>query len=343
MSSQVRTHLFAMLTLLAALSGIDNPAIATQGKLTGGIASEHPDWFKDSFLDISEDVEEAGESGKHVLLFMHLNGCPYCHKMIEENFKHAPHTGYLKQNFDVIAVNIKGDREIAFDEDIQVTEKELADVLKVRATPTIIFLSPEKKPVARLNGYRSPANFRLALDYVVEKAYQKTSLTGYIQEKKRPAVYSFRDHPQFREIINLQEVADRPLAVLFEDTGCDACDALHEGHLKNPEVNSVLKNFTLVRLDALSDDPIIDIEGNATTPRAYARNLGLSYRPGIVLFDKGREVTRIDGLLYTYHFQELLRYVGERHYETYPDSFFDYLRVRSDEILKSGKDIDLSS
>ena len=343
MSIQIKTYLFAMLTLLAALSGIGNPAIAAQGKLTGGIASEHPDWFKESFLDIAEDVEEAGESGKHVLLFMHLNGCPYCHKMIEENFKHAPHTGYLKQNFDVIAVNIKGDREIAFDEEIQVTEKELANLLKVRATPTVIFLDAKNKPVARLNGYRSPEAFRLALDYVAEKAYRKTSLTGYIQEKKQRLVYSFRDHPQFREITNLQEVADRPLAVLFEDTGCDACDAFHEGHLKSPGVNRVLENFTLVRLDALSDDPIIDVEGNATTPRAYAQKLGLSYRPGIVLFDKGREITRIDGLLYTYHFQELLRYVGERHYETYPDSFFDYLRVRSDEILKSGKDIDISS
>jgi len=241
------------------------------------------------------------------------------------------------------AVNIKGDREIAFDEEIQVTEKELANLLKVRATPTVIFLDAKNKPVARLNGYRSPEAFRLALDYVAEKAYRKTSLTGYIQEKKQRLAYSFRDHSQFREITNLQEVADRPLAVLFEDAGCVACDALHEGHLQNPEINRVLENFTLVRLDALSDDPIIDVEGNATTPRAYAQKLGLSYRPGIVLFDKGREITRIDGLLYTYHFQELLRYVGERHYETYPDSFFDYLRVRSDEILKSGKDIDISS
>jgi len=343
MSSQARAHFIVVLTLLAALSGIVNPAIAAQGKLTGGIASEHPDWFKESFLDIADDVEEAGESGKQVLLFLYLNGCPYCHRMIEENFKQGPHTGYLQQNFDVIAVNIKGDREIAFDEETRVTEKALADLLKVRATPTIIFLNQENKPVARLNGYRSPEAFRLALDYVVEKAYERTSLAGYVQEKKRPAVYSFRDHPQFRKITNLQEVADRPLAVLFEDSACIACDALHEGHLKNPEINRVLENFTLVRLDALSDEPIIDVEGNATTPRAYARKLGLSYRPGILLFDKGREITRIDGLLYTYHFQELLRYVGERHYETYPDSFFDYLPVRSEEILKSGKDIDISS
>ena len=37
-----------------------------------------------------------------------------------------------------------------------------------------------------------------------------------------------------------------PLAVLFEDKNCDACNALHDGHLSNPQVNEVLKSFTLV-------------------------------------------------------------------------------------------------
>ncbi|MCP3870405.1 MAG: thioredoxin fold domain-containing protein [Gammaproteobacteria bacterium] len=343
MSRRFRSILSAISLILLILSGAGTQASTTRGKVTGGQMSEHPPWFKESFLDIAEDVSEAGESDKHVLLFLHLNGCPYCHKMIEENFKHAPHTGFLRENFDVIAINIKGDREIAFDQNTLLTEKQLADLLKVRATPTIIFLDPANKPVARLNGYRSVSAFKTALNYVAEKAYTRVSLTGYAQEQHPSSQYVFRDHPQIQNIDNLKSVADRPLAVIFEDSTCDACNALYEGHLSNPETNNILKDFTLVRLNARSDSPITDVEGNPTTPRAYALKLGLSYRPGIVLFDRGREITRIDGLLYTYHFQELLRYVGERHYEKYPDSFFDYLRVRSDEILRSGKNIDLSS
>jgi thioredoxin-related protein len=104
----------------------------------------------------------------------------------------------------------------------------------------------------------------------------------------------------------------------------------------------LLENFTFVRLDALSDEAIVDVDGNRTTPRAYAEKLGLVYRPGMVLFDRGKEVMRITGVLYTYHFEEVLRYVGERHYEQYPDSFYDYLDVRTAEILASGNDVDLS-
>ena len=92
----------------------------------------------------------------------------------------------------------------------------------------------------------------------------------------------------------------------------------------------------------MSTESIVDVAGNRTTPRDYADALGLTYRPGMVLFDKGREITRIQSMLYTYHFQEVLRYVGERHYEQYPKSFYDYLAVRTESILKTGQSIDLS-
>lgn len=316
---------------------------ATQpGKITGGVQSVHPDWFKESFLDIASDAEEAAEAGKHVILFMHLNDCPYCAKMADENFAHAPYTPFIQENFDVIQINIKGDREVAFDANTSVTEKELARLLKVRYTPTILFLNRENKTVLRLNGYRSVPAFKHALDFVQQKAYLQTNLSRFIETQQAAPVYRFRDHPMLKSISDLQSVADQPLAVLFEDSSCDACDALHDGHLKNPETLKVLENFNLVRLDANASDPIIDPAGNPTTPKKFAEQLGLTYRPGIVLFDKGREISRIDGLLFTYHFQEVLRYVGERHYEQYPKNFYNYLNVRTAEILKSGRNIDLS-
>ena len=323
-----------------ALLWIGMLSAATQGKVTGARFAEFPDWFKESFLDIQEDAGEAAVEGKHVILFMHLAGCPYCYRMVEENFKHAPYTDYIKEHFDAIEINIKGDREIAFDDNTRVTEKELAKLLKVRYTPTIIFLNGDNKPVLRLNGYRSVEAFGHALRYVNEKAYQQTTLSRYIEQQGAPR-YVLRDHPSFQAVHDLSQVQG-PLLVLFEDRHCDACDELHDGHLKNPQIVSVLKNYTVVRLDASSDRSITDPKGNRTTSRAFAERLGLSYRPGILLYDRGREISRIDGLLYTYHFTEMLRYVGERHYERYPDSFYDYLGVRTRQLLDQGITVDLS-
>ena len=46
--------------------------------------------------------EASGISGservKHVILFMEMNGCPYCYKMDEENFKHAPYRDFIQEN-----------------------------------------------------------------------------------------------------------------------------------------------------------------------------------------------------------------------------------------------------
>jgi thioredoxin-related protein len=310
------------------------------GKIVGGKVSEHPAWFKESFLDIAEDVDEAAGADRHVMLFMHLNACPYCYKMVEENIKHAPYTDFIREHFDVIALNIRGDREVAFNDEITLTEKELAARLKVVYTPTVVFLDHSNRVVARVNGYRSVDDFRQVLDYVNDKAYQRTTLAGFLNERKQ-ARYVFRENAQLVLTDDLSDTAGKPLAVLFEDSDCRDCDALHDGHLRDAAVRDILDGFMFVRLDALSDAPLRDPTGEMTTPRAFAESLALTYRPGLVLFDQGREIMRVESMLYRYHFTEILRYVGDRLYRQYPDSFYDYLDVRTAELLASGQNVNL--
>jgi len=330
----------AFLLLLPPVAAPSEGAPA-QGKVSGDKETVYPDWFKESFLDIAADASDSAQSDKHLMLFLEMNGCPYCYKMIEENFKHAPYTDFIKAHFDVVALNIRGDREVALDEDTTATEKEVAGLLNVRYTPTIIFLDSQNRAVARVNGYRNVADFKLVLDYVQQKAYENETLAQYVDAHKT-RVYKLRNHPQLKDIRDLHAIADRPLAVLFEDAGCTGCDTLHDGYLKDPEVNAALGRFTFVRLDALSDEPIVDVNGNHTTPKAWAERLGLTYRPGWVLFDQGREIARIDAMLYRYHFLGVLEYVGDRHYEQYPGSPFRYIDAKTAELLKQGKDVNIS-
>ncbi|EGW54888.1 thioredoxin SoxW [endosymbiont of Tevnia jerichonana (vent Tica)] len=55
-------------------------------KLGAGLVNpgyhEKPDWFKQSFLDLQEDVEAAAGEGKRLLLYFHQDGCPYCAKLL---------------------------------------------------------------------------------------------------------------------------------------------------------------------------------------------------------------------------------------------------------------------
>jgi thioredoxin-related protein len=153
---------------------------------------------------------------------------------------------------------------------------------------------------------------KLVLDYVQQNAYQQATLAQYITRKNEVS-YIFRPHPQLIQSMDLSTTSNKPLAVLFESKGCTVCAALHEKHLANAEVNVVLKNFDFIRLDADSSKKLIDTNGKETTPREYAKSLKISYHPTTVLFDKGKEILRIESMLYHYHFVESLRYVGERH------------------------------
>jgi thioredoxin-related protein len=329
------------LTLIFAVS----PSLAKEpaaGTVTGGKVSAHPDWFKESFLDLPADVDEAAGEGKHVILFLEMNGCPYCYKMLEENFKAAPYRDLIQQHFDVIAINVRGDREIALDAESSLTEKALADRLGVRYTPTLVFLDPSNRPVARVDGYRNPRDFERVLDYVRTKSYQHQTLSQYLDSGAAEPRYRFRDHPQIEMTTDLAALKDKPLALLFEDADCIACDALHDGHLADSAVREALGRFHLVCLDADSQDPIVAPDGSATTAGALAASLGLTYSPSLVLFDSGREIARIASMLYRYHFIGILEYVGEGHYARYPDSPFDYINAKTTELTAAGQDVSIA-
>ena len=167
----------------------------TRGSVIGGVPHEAPSWFKESFLDIADDVDEATEAGKHVLLFFQLNDCPYCDRMLEEGFEAEPLTSYIRQHFDTIAINVRGDREIAFSEEISVSEKQLSEILKVAATPAILFLDQDNQTVVRVNGYRAPERFKQILEFVATRSYQSSNLADYLQAKLDRNVYQLRPNP----------------------------------------------------------------------------------------------------------------------------------------------------
>ena len=313
-------------------------ASETRGKITGGVLHEPPAWFKESFLEIADDVDEANESGKHVLLFFELNGCPYCDRMLEESFEAEPLTSYIQANFDTIAINIQGDREIAFNEEISVTEKELGEILKVYSTPALLFLDANNKTIVRVNGYRATERFKQILEFVATRSYQTTSLADYLQAKLDRNVYQLRANSLFSDVTDLSTV-DGPLMVIFEDGSCYDCNEFHDGILGHKQVREEIEPFTIVRLDADSNAAIKDVYGNVTTPTELARKHEMIYRPGVLVFDDGNLVRRHDSLTFPHHFKESMRYVAGGYYQQ--TDYRNYSLQRTEELLANGVVIDL--
>ncbi len=329
--------LFASLALVLIIVGVPATAEVAPGKITGGQKYDMPAWFKMSFLDLKDDLKEANAHGRQIMLFLHLEECPYCARMLNENFREGATREFIERHFDVIGIDIRGSRTVDWFDGHQYSELTLVRKLKVYATPTIIFIDPEGKTALQLNGFRKRQAFRQALDYVQQKAYRHESLASFVARQQQ-APYRLRAEPMFRELTDFKGYR-KPLAVMFEDRDCTDCDEFHDKVLTHPEVLPELSKYLVVRLDAYSDQPITDIDGKRTTPKQWVEQLGLTYRPGIVLFNEGKERARVEGMLYHFHFKELLRYVSGGYYKKF-GSFSRYNAARRPELLRQGVDID---
>lgn len=132
-------------------------------------AQDVPDWFAESFLDLREDVAEAAKDGKRLMVYFWQDGCPYCKQLVSVTFRDPTIVAKIRKDFVPIAINIWGDREVTWTDGKTMSEKQFAAMLKVQATPTLIFFDEKGGIALRLNGYLPPAQFEPRLDAAAGK------------------------------------------------------------------------------------------------------------------------------------------------------------------------------
>ena len=333
--------IFVIFSVLLQPSFAAEPEV---GAYLGARSAESPHWFKESFLEFEEDVAEAAEHNKRVMLYFHQEGCPYCARLVEENFADPQIENYIRQHFDGIEINMWGDREIVSVGGKNFSEKTFAAALKVQYTPTIIFLNEQGQVALRLNGYYPPQKFRLALRYAAEKQDRQQSFNAFVKANSKAVSGSLRSEDFFLDILDLQSNrsdSSRYLAVYFEAPDCEQCDIMHEKVLTDAPTRKLVREMDNVQLSIYSDRKIITPSGVNMSQQEFAAQLNIGYTPSVVFFDNsGEEVFRIEGFLKTFHFQSSLAYVLEKGYQTEP-SFQRYIAARGEKLREMGYDTDI--
>lgn len=100
-------------------------------------------WMRDTFKDLSEDLAEANDEGKRLMVIIEQRGCIYCKKMHEEVFPIEEIATYLADNFFVIQINMFGDVEVTDFDGTTLPEKEMVKKWGALFTPTILFFPQE--------------------------------------------------------------------------------------------------------------------------------------------------------------------------------------------------------
>ncbi len=151
-------------------------------------------WFLESFLHLAEDLEAATAAGKRFAIIWELKGCPYCKDTHLVNFADPSISGFVRERFDILQLNLVGAREVTDFDGQKLPERSLAEKYGIRFTPTFQFFPaaaeglsgkrPRDREAVRAQGYLPPRQFQAMFRFVAERAYEKGSLSAYLQETR---------------------------------------------------------------------------------------------------------------------------------------------------------------
>lgn len=148
-------------------------------------------WFLHSFLDLAEDLQMAADKGKRFAVMWELKGCPYCKETHLVNFANPTIRTYVRENFEILQLNLVGSREVTDFDGEALEERELARKWGVKFTPTTQFFPEtldavagrpgDEAEVTRMPGYFRPPHFLAMYRYVNEKAYETMDFRTYLE------------------------------------------------------------------------------------------------------------------------------------------------------------------
>jgi len=331
----------ALLAALAILAVVGSGAVRAQNASPHAI--QIPGWFAPSFLDFREDVDDARRQGKRVMLYIGQDGCPYCARLMQVNFKQPDIVAYTREHFIAIELNMWGDRETVWLDGVARAEKDLAKALDVQFTPTLLFLNEEGDIIARINGYYEPARFMAALRYAGEHLESKIGFAEHLQQAtakpKAKMKSGFVDQPFFiKPPYDLRRKPEgKPLAVLVEAPSCETCAELHEKGFPNPQVREQIDKLDIARFALDERSPITTPDGRSTTAADWLATQRITYTPSVLFFDQyGKAVFRLEAYVGPFHLASAFDYISSGAYLKEP-SFQRYLQRRADELRAQGR------
>lgn len=317
-------------TFLALLLYLAQPCFAGSDKFSDQTLSQQitlPVWFKLSFLDLQDDLSEAIESNKKgLIIYFGRKDCPYCKALLDNNWGRDDIIHYTKKNFDVVAIDTKGTRNITDFDGFVYDEKDYSLRNKTNFTPSLLFIDKKGNTTFKLSGYHKPYRFLAALEYVADSHYKTQTFKTYLSQARDSFTVGGNEELNFQSyfdspphLLNRNILpAERPLAVFFEKTHCHACDVLHSVPLENKAIQRKFEDLDVIQLNVDSNQQIITPQGKKTNINQWTNDLGLFYSPTIVFFDEnGKEIIRIDSVTWVHRLDRVLEYVTTKAYKRF--------------------------
>ena len=301
----------------------------------------YPAWFKESFLDLREDLDDARKAGKRgVIVFLSQKNCNHCQAFIDTTLSDPVIRERVQKTYDVIALDIFNDLELTDIDGTVSSIKNFAEAQRARFTPTLLFYGVEGSRLLKLIGFYPPAKFSRTLDYIDGGYYQRETLSQYLQKiQVREAVKQQDINYDFTLFAKPPYMLDRtrfkgqqPILVVFETPDCAPCQRFHQWVLNDKEVRGLMSAFEAIQLNIMDNTTRVMVpSGKYLTPRQWGEELQLTYDISVVFFDEeGKEVHRLDAETGRDRMSGSMQYVLEKSYQRHEQ----FLQWRKENALK---------
>jgi thioredoxin-related protein len=290
---------------------------------------------KSSFLNLRQDAAEAAAAGKVLMVMFEQENCSYCLEMRRVNLADPEATDIIRHHFDLVTLDILGDRDVTTFAGATLTEKQYAKSIKVQLTPMTVFFAPDGKELFRMAGYYKPPMFKAALRYVATQRHGSESFGEYVQRiAGAGSAARQKVAPLFAMADDLPAASARAaargkgLALVFERQQCPECDELHGQTFRHQGLFDMLtRDFDVLRLDSQGSRQVRGVDGVVKKEASIAAGMDIHYTPTIVFFDlAGSEIFRLESYRKPEHLIVVLRYLASGAYKRHA-SFQDWLRA----------------
>lgn len=171
-----------MATLSVAHANYSKPTLGDDGHY-------HFDWYHQSFLELSDDLEDAVADDKVLMVMLVQKGCIYCDKVATEILTEPAVNKYVRENFLVVQLDIFGSRDVTDFDGTTMAENEMAAKWGVIFTPSIYFVPSET----------DKQNLPEAAAAVMPGAFMKGTFYGMLKWIKTGA---YKSEPRFQKYYN---------------------------------------------------------------------------------------------------------------------------------------------
>lgn len=116
------------------------------------------------------------------LIYFYSDNCGWCRKLENETFTSQQVKELMNSDFAIVKINSHSSKTVIGGEE-EMTERQLSqDIYRVRANPTIWFLTSNEKRIASLPGFVSAEDFINVLNYIKDGYYRDYTFQEYMDK-----------------------------------------------------------------------------------------------------------------------------------------------------------------